>query len=69
MINGVDGREVCRFLKENSMTSHIIVVLITAALLNDEIKNCVPEAIVSKPFEIEVLEDLVDRLLLERTLP
>ncbi|RDC58027.1 response regulator [Pedobacter chinensis] len=64
LLEGEDGRILCNKIKSDIQTSHIIVILMTAALLHTipEIP-CNPDAIVTKPFDIYNLSKQVSELL------
>lgn len=60
---GLSGFDVCRQLKENTGTSHIPVVILTAGAQNHEIAkgySCGADDYIVKPFDPE---DLVTRIL------
>ena len=65
MMPGIDGREVSRRLKENKTTSHIPILLISAAP-NPDIASAKADGFVSKPFDIDRLMERVRDLVEKR---
>jgi CheY-like chemotaxis protein len=63
-MSGIDGREICRQLKSNTLTKNIPVVFISA---NSNIKNIAEQYqaddFIAKPFEMNYFLDKVDNLL------
>jgi len=61
-ISGVDGLDICRFLKKQQRTSNIPVIILSAS---PYIKNQANEAgandVLEKPFAIQELRNLVSR--------
>lgn len=55
----VDGCQVCRDLKSAAATSHIPIILLTAAIVKAGQFNAGQDAIMEKPFDIDLLESLV----------
>ena len=69
MMPGIDGYEVCRKIKENTNTSHIPVILLTAKVQdNDVIEgfNIGADAYVKKPFTPDVLIARINNLIKTR---
>lgn len=69
MMPVVDGLELCRSLKEETATSHIPVILLTAKSLDEqraEGYDSGADAYISKPFSEKVLLSRVDNLLRSR---
>ena len=69
MMPGMDGYEVCRKVKENTDTSHIPVILLTAKVQDkDEIEglNIGADAYVKKPFTPDVLIARINNLIRSR---
>jgi DNA-binding response OmpR family regulator len=64
-LSGVDGLDVCRYLKGNEKTKHVPVIMLSA---NPNIKkqaaSAGADAALEKPFKIKVLRQMVDRYLL-----
>ena len=53
-MSGVDGREICRKLKEDPVTRHIPVLFISANANIQEITNeSMADGFIAKPFEME----------------
>ena len=69
MMPGVDGLEFCRQLKDDTATSHIPVVLLTARSLDEqraEGYGCGADSYITKPFTAATLLARVDNLLSSR---
>jgi CheY-like chemotaxis protein len=64
-MSGIDGRDICRYLKRNKATSKIPVVLISASR---EIENSAKQAgaddFLAKPFELNDLLKKIERVML-----
>ena len=65
MLNGIDGREICRDLKNTGETSHIPIIMISAShtLFNGRDKECDAEDFIAKPFEITELVSKVGKYI------
>ena len=66
MMPEMDGLELCRTIKNNIQTSHIIVILLTAkTTTEDRIESYQVNAdeYISKPFEMNVLRARIENLL------
>jgi CheY-like chemotaxis protein len=62
----MDGIELIELLREHKRWAHIPVVLITAyphALQDRPITTAAPDALLYKPFDLNQLADLLERLL------
>ncbi|WP_207427700.1 response regulator [Pedobacter sp. SYSU D00535] len=70
LLDGVDGRDICRDIKANSMTASVPVIILSAV---PEIYNAIMDVgandIVSKPFEGSVLLSRIERQLLNAKVP
>lgn len=56
LVNGSNGREVCKSLKENPLTNSIPIILFSAS--NNRLKNfkdCNADGILEKPFDLSKL--------------
>jgi len=63
-MSGVDGRDICRELKENIQTRHIPVLMISAS--NDIHHSAIDagaDDFMTKPFDMQQLIDKIDSLL------
>lgn len=59
-MSGVDGRDVCKFLKSTPATKHIPVIMISAAKDTEQIaKASGADDFISKPFQMDVLLKMV----------
>ncbi len=59
-LGGVDGREICKSLKSNELTSHIPVIMFSAhGNKQDVFDKCNAQDFIGKPFEIK---DLVGKI-------
>jgi signal transduction histidine kinase/ligand-binding sensor domain-containing protein/DNA-binding response OmpR family regulator len=69
IMSNMDGFDLCAKIRENILTSHIPVVLLTA-LTSTESRTVGMErgadAYVEKPFEIKYLESVINNLMLQR---
>lgn len=66
MMPGMNGLELCKTLKNDLATSHIIVILLTAKTASEdriESYRVNADAYMTKPFEIRVLEARLENLL------
>ncbi len=55
-LNGEDGRNVCRKLKNDSLYKNIRLILFSAHLrVSSDFKDCLADDFIEKPFEIEEL--------------
>ncbi|RCH56903.1 response regulator [Mucilaginibacter hurinus] len=66
MLGDMDGRELCKEVKSGEFTHGIPVVLLSATYEmteNDKMKYGNPNAFIAKPFDINVLIDVVERQL------
>jgi CheY-like chemotaxis protein len=63
----VGGAELCNILKSDPATADIPVVLMSAAHPRSS-ATAMADALISKPFDLDVLDSLVQRLLSLRTL-
>ena len=62
----VGGLELCRILKAAPATAHIPIVLMSAA--HAKTSTCAgADAIIAKPFDLDALSALVERLLSARS--
>lgn len=63
-LSGVDGIDICRYLKEQKATSHLPVIMISA---NPNIGKLSEEAgadaYIEKPFEVKHLLEMVERYI------
>ncbi len=69
MMPGINGVELCKRIKDNIITSHIPVILLSAkSAIEDQIKGFESgaDAYIPKPFNLERLMAQVDSILLNR---
>lgn len=61
MLGGLDGRDLCRDIKNNPDTRNIPVILLSATHDINYLKHQIgcPDAFVAKPFDIEQLLDAI----------
>lgn len=65
MLGSLDGRDVCKNLKNNPKTNNIPIIMISAShgISSLEEKTCKADAFIPKPFEIDHLVANVSRLI------
>jgi DNA-binding response OmpR family regulator len=65
MLNGLDGRDLCKNVKLNLSTHTIPVIMISASHnLSDVLhEECAPNDFLAKPFDINVLLNKIQRQL------
>lgn len=69
MMPGIDGMETCRRIKQEPVTSHIPVLMLTACSMDEqrvEGYRCGADAYISKPFDSTMLLARVEALLANR---
>jgi DNA-binding response OmpR family regulator len=55
-LNGADGRDICKRIKQSTKTGHIPVILFSAnAEMGNNIKEVKAEAFIAKPYELSHL--------------
>lgn len=63
-LGGADGRDICKNLKKSDDTRHIPVILFSAHYdLVNNIKGCMADGVVTKPFETSYLLDTIRKNL------
>lgn len=65
MLNGLDGRDLCKNVKLNDKTHTIPVIMISASHnVGDVLKQeCAPDDFLAKPFDISMLINKIQRQL------
>ena len=66
MLPGIDGFEVCRQIKSNPLTSHILVVLLTAKKAREDVakgKEVKADCYITKPFQTVIVIKTIQELL------
>jgi len=69
LLDGVNGREICKELKENDDTKNIYIILLSGS--HEQLRNykeCKADDIIEKPFEFEDVERKI-KLLLNKRIP
>lgn len=69
MMPQMDGLELCQHIKNDILTSHIVVLLLTAKINSDaqvDYFKAGADAYMPKPFEMKVLEARVENLIVRR---
>ena len=63
MLDGIDGRELCKGLKSSKETKHIPIIMISAShsLIASSEHDCQAEDFIAKPFEITELVSKVEK--------
>ncbi len=59
-----NGVEICKKIKADETLKHIPILLMSANLNNKALADCAAEDYISKPFDINDLQDRVQRLIL-----
>ncbi len=63
-MSGHDGRDICRYLKANTSTQHIPVIMISASRdIVQSAKEAGADAFLAKPFEVDNLLETVKKHL------
>lgn len=66
-MSGVDGRDICRFLKSSPTTKHIPVIMVSATKNIEQIaKDCGADDFITKPFQMEHLLAIVAKYINKR---
>lgn len=65
MLEGMDGRDICRALKSDPKTRHIPIIMISAShsMYSTVEKDCQADDFISKPFDIYDLADKVGQYI------
>lgn len=66
MMPEIDGIELCKLLKKDTLTSHIPIILLTAKVTQDQQREGLEtgaDAYVTKPFNADILKIRVDKLI------
>jgi len=63
-LSGIDGRDICRSLKQDSETAGIPIILISALPgSRAEMMECGADDFLNKPFDIANLQDKIEKFL------
>ena len=63
-MSGIDGRDLCKYLKNNVKTSHIPIVMISANSDTEKIaKEIGADGFITKPFDIDYLLDTISKYI------
>lgn len=69
LLDGANGREICRELKENNYTKNIAIILLSGSHEHlRDYQECKADDIIEKPFEFEDVEKKIKPLLNKRYL-
>lgn len=64
LLSGKDGRVLCKLIKNNPMTQHLPVVMISAHPSAEKtVKEAGADAFLPKPFEVDNLLSVVSKLI------
>jgi len=65
MLGDMDGREVCKEIKNNPASGHIPVIMISAShnLFDQKDKLCLADDFIAKPFDIDNLARKVNQYI------
>lgn len=68
LLSGEDGRKVAQGLKQNQITKHIPIILLSAHTgMEKTIKNTISDAFIAKPFDIDYLLNQVKKFAFQHT--
>lgn len=69
LLSGADGREFCKWLKANSGTAHIPVIIFSAhpSINDDKVKTYGADDFIAKPLNTELLIQKVEKHLATQT--
>ncbi|HSW96345.1 MAG TPA: response regulator [Candidatus Saccharimonadales bacterium] len=63
-MSGIDGRDICRYLKKQESTKNIPIIMISANRdVNEMAKLCGAEGFIEKPFNIRDLFSVVKKYI------
>ncbi|MBD3583070.1 response regulator [Flavobacterium selenitireducens] len=63
-LSGVDGLDICRYLKGRPQTAHVPILIISASMHIAKLARLAgAEAFVEKPFKMRAIRAVVERLL------
>ena len=64
-LGDMDGRDVCKTLKNNPKTGHIPIIMISAShnLFSTLAQGCEADDFIAKPFDIDNLADKVEKYI------
>ena len=63
-LSGIDGLEICRFLKAREQTKHIPIIIISATPALDKLaKSAGADNIIEKPFSVKALREMIARYI------
>lgn len=63
-LSGVDGLDICRFLKKQESTKHIPVIMLSASPGIDKLaKAAGADDAIEKPFPIKLMRDMLNKYL------
>ena len=63
-LSGVDGRDICKQLKNSQYTAHIPIILFSADnIALKSLKGCKPDAVIAKPFDSSELVAVIQNNL------
>ncbi|GCE07671.1 response regulator [Dictyobacter aurantiacus] len=64
LLSGMDGRAICRYLKDQPATRHIPIILLSAHTDAEQTAiGAGADAFLAKPFDIDDLLDLIEKFL------
>ena len=63
-MSGQDGREICKFLKNNPLTKHIPIIMISASRdIIQSAKDAGADDFIAKPFQMDELLQKVEKYI------
>lgn len=63
MLGTVDGRAICKNLKQMPSIANVPIILLSAAIIKEETLDCGHDLLIQKPFDIFYLESMVEKLI------
>jgi DNA-binding response OmpR family regulator len=63
-----NGRDICKQIKNNHLTKHIRIILISSnPLLLENYSACEADAVIEKPFNNSTVYETIERVLLKKS--
>ena len=63
-MSGQDGRDICKYLKNNPLTKHIPIIMISASRdIFESAKDAGADDFIAKPFQMDELLEKIDKYI------